>query len=152
MLTILSKVTFPQCLMFFHLFLPLGGSLKAGDQGRDRRHHLNLSLSVLGCSASLSNHWFPWQCNCQLFSKIDPDWPRQMWCWPHPPQCTSSTLLLISLWSNLGGMVEVAGVGWTLIWDNQKSSIVVSSKLKAKMPSSHRAEEHNGFLTMNIPQ
>ena len=95
------------------------------DQGRNRRYHLNLGLSVWMVSFTVILR--PFQSPVALAMSSPTffgDRPRgpilgvRADVAPTSPPVHLRNTTLISLGSNLGGMVEAAGVGWTRIRDD----------------------------------
>lgn len=107
-LTISSRVMFLLCLMFFLLlsvswWLPEGFHNQAEAEGSPSSGPVCSGGSVLLSSSDIPNHWSPWQCRHQHDIRL-----------------------------NLGGIMEVAGVWWTQIWDDQRKLCTASLELKAE--------------------
>ena len=126
MLTVSSKVIFSLCLMFFCLFLTLHGSLRAFIT----RVEAEGTTSIWACMfwmVSFIVILVPIQSPVALAVSsptVYGDRPRGPILGAREDLAPTSPLVhlrytnLISLGSNLGGMVEAAGVRWTWIRDD----------------------------------
>ena len=125
--TISSKVMFPLCLMFFCFFIFLSGSLRA----LMIRAEAEGTISIQACLfwiISFTVILRPFQSPvalAMLSHTFFGDRPRGPVLGTGADVVPNSSLVhlgcvtLISLGSNLGGMVEAAGVGRTRIWDDK---------------------------------
>ena len=95
------------------------------DQGRSRRYHLNLGLSVLNGQFHCNPQTLPiTSCLGDVITDLFGDRPKgpilgaRADVAPTSPPVHLRYMTLISLGLNLGGMVEAASIRWTRIRDN----------------------------------
>lgn len=130
---------FPLCLMFFCFFLPIGSLVRALINRAEAEGTISIWASpfwMVSFTVILRpfNHQLPWWSHHQAFMETDPGgnfWGQDRY---HTAFSTGTQQIhkFDSFGLNLGGMVKVAGVGWTSNLKTKESCTFVSSELKAK--------------------